>query len=83
MSTECTELLRLLLRADVSGWPRLFHSLRANRQTELQREFRLHVVCSWLGNRFSKLRKSLDARDTMPLGCINNRSCICEVPGLR
>ncbi|MCE2810862.1 MAG: hypothetical protein LW850_31025 [Planctomycetaceae bacterium] len=25
-------------------------TLRASRQTELQREFPLHVVCSWLGN---------------------------------
>jgi hypothetical protein len=25
-------------------------SLRASQQTELQREFPLHVVCSWLGN---------------------------------
>ena len=23
---------------------------RASRQTELQREFQIHVVCSWLGN---------------------------------
>ena len=45
-----TEMTRLLRRADVSGWPRLFHSMRASRQTELQREFPLHVVCSWLGN---------------------------------
>jgi len=45
-----TELTRLLRRAGVSGWPRLFHSMRASRQTELQREFPLHVVCSWLGN---------------------------------
>ena len=37
-------------RMSVSGWPRLFHSMRASRQTELQREFPLHVVCSWLGN---------------------------------
>jgi len=55
MSTVCVELLRLLRRAGVSGWPRLFHSVklqagRASRQTELQREFPLHVVCSWLGN---------------------------------
>ena len=34
----------------VSGWPRLFHSMRASRQTQLQREFPLHVVCLWLGN---------------------------------
>ncbi|MBM3967120.1 MAG: hypothetical protein FJ308_18965 [Planctomycetes bacterium] len=25
-------------------------ALRASRQTELQREFPLHLVCSWLGN---------------------------------
>jgi hypothetical protein len=24
--------------------------MRASQQTELQREFPLHVVCSWLGN---------------------------------
>jgi hypothetical protein len=34
----------------ISGWPRLFHAMRGSRQTELQREFPLHVVCSWLGN---------------------------------
>jgi hypothetical protein len=50
-----TEMTRLLRLAGVSGWPRLFHSVelqegRASRQTELQREFPLHVVCSWLGN---------------------------------
>jgi len=43
-------MTRLLRRAGVSGWPRLFHSMMASRQTELQREFPLHVVCSWLGN---------------------------------
>jgi hypothetical protein len=45
-----SEMTRLLRGAGVSGWPRLFHSMRASRQTELQREFPLHVVCSWLGN---------------------------------
>jgi integrase len=45
-----TELLRLMRRAGVSPWSRLFHSMRASRQTELQREFPIHVVCSWLGN---------------------------------
>ena len=50
-----TEMTRLLRRVGVSGLPRLFHTVtlqegRASRQTELQREFPLHVVCSWLGN---------------------------------
>jgi len=55
-----TEMTRLLRRAGVSGWPRLFHSMRASRQTELQREFPLHVVCSWLGNspRIAQLSKT-------------------------
>jgi hypothetical protein len=34
----------------ISGWPRLFHAMQASRRTDLQREFPLHVVCSWLGN---------------------------------
>jgi formylglycine-generating enzyme required for sulfatase activity len=45
-----SDMTRLRRRAGVSGWPRLFHSMRASRQTELQREFPIHVVCSWLGN---------------------------------
>ncbi|MFN5393339.1 MAG: hypothetical protein ACK5EO_05490 [Planctomycetota bacterium] len=32
------------------NWPRCFHSMRASRQSELHREFPLHLVCSWLGN---------------------------------
>ncbi len=50
MSTVCAELTRLPRPAGVSGWSQLFHSMRASRQTELQREFPLHVVCFWLGN---------------------------------
>ncbi len=45
-----TQLLKKLAKAEVAPWPRLFHSMRATRQTELEREFPLHVVCSWLGN---------------------------------
>jgi hypothetical protein len=42
-----SEMTRLLRRAGVAGWPRLFHSMRASRQSELQREIPLHIVCSW------------------------------------
>ena len=45
-----SEMTRLLRRAGASGWPRLFHSMRTSRQTELQREFPLHGVCSLLSN---------------------------------
>jgi integrase len=45
-----SQLLRILRRAGVSPWPRLFHNLRASRETELAAEYPLHVVCSWIGN---------------------------------
>ena len=44
-----TQFLKILRRAGVAPWSRLFHSMRATRQTELERDFPLHVVCSWLG----------------------------------
>jgi integrase len=45
-----TQFLKKLAKAGISPWKRLFHSMRASRQTELERQFPLHVVCSWLGN---------------------------------
>ena len=45
-----TQFIKILKKADVSPWKRLFHSMRASRQTELERQFPLHVVCAWLGN---------------------------------
>jgi len=45
-----TQFLKVLKLARVTPWARLFHSMRASRQTELEREFPLHVVCAWLGN---------------------------------
>ncbi len=45
-----TQLLRILDRAQVEPWERVFHNLRASRQTELEMKFPSHVVCDWLGN---------------------------------
>lgn len=45
-----TQLLRIIKKAGVKPWPRLFQNLRASRQTELTKSFPLHVVCSWIGN---------------------------------
>lgn len=45
-----TQLLRIMKRAGVKPWPKLFHNLRASRQTELTARFPLHVVCEWIGN---------------------------------
>jgi len=45
-----TQLLRIISRAGLSAWPRLFHNLRASRETELANEFPIHVVCECIGN---------------------------------
>lgn len=45
-----TQFMKLLKKAGVTPWPRLFHSMRASRQTELERQFPRHVVCAWMGN---------------------------------
>jgi hypothetical protein len=41
---------RIIRRAGVKPWPKLFHNLRSTRQTELTEKFPSHVVCAWLGN---------------------------------
>jgi hypothetical protein len=34
----------------VAPWPKLFHNLRASRETELAAIYPIHVVCAWNGN---------------------------------
>jgi integrase len=45
-----TQLRRIIRKAGLMAWPRLFHNLRATRQTELAESFPGHVVCAWIGN---------------------------------
>ena len=45
-----TQLERIVNRAGLESWPKLFHNLRATRQTELAADFPQHVVCQWIGN---------------------------------
>lgn len=45
-----TQLLRLIRRAGLTPWPKLWHNLRATRQTELAESYPIHVVCGWIGN---------------------------------
>ena len=42
--------LRILRKAKVKPWPKLFQNQRSSRETELLKEFPVHVVCAWLGN---------------------------------
>jgi integrase len=45
-----THFERIIERAGLLPWPRLFQNLRASRQTELAARFPIHVVCQWIGN---------------------------------
>jgi hypothetical protein len=45
-----TQLYRILEEAKIKPWPKLFQNLRSSRETELLKEFPIHVVCAWLGN---------------------------------
>jgi len=45
-----TPFLKLLRQAGVEAWPKLFHNMRASRETELLAEFPVKDVCSWIGN---------------------------------
>ncbi len=44
------QLHRIVKRAGLTAWPRLWHNLRASRQTELAASYPLHTVCAWIGN---------------------------------
>ena len=45
-----TGLVRILKRASVAQWPKLFVNMRASRETELMLEHPEHVVREWIGN---------------------------------
>ena len=45
-----TTFTKIIRRAGVKVWPKLFHNLRASRETELAAEYPIHVVCEWIGN---------------------------------
>jgi integrase len=41
---------RIICKAQLKPWPKLFQNLRSSRETELTEKFPLHVVCAWIGN---------------------------------
>jgi hypothetical protein len=41
---------RIIKRAGLEPWPKLFHNLRASRATELAAEYPGHVAAAWLGH---------------------------------
>ena len=45
-----TKMCRIIKRAGMTPWPKLFQNLRSTRETELAETFPIHVVCKWIGN---------------------------------
>lgn len=45
-----TTFRKIIERAGLQPWPKLFQNLRSTRETELSNEFPLHVVTAWIGN---------------------------------
>ena len=45
-----TSFDKLVKRAGLEPWPRLFHNLRSSRETELLESFPVHVVALWMGH---------------------------------
>ena len=52
-----TQLERIIAKAGLTPWPKLFQNLRSTRETELAEHFPAHVVCAWLGNSEAVARK--------------------------
>ncbi|MEQ1905598.1 MAG: tyrosine-type recombinase/integrase [Pirellulaceae bacterium] len=45
-----TQFERIIRKAGLTPWPRLFHAMRASRETELAKDYPIHVFTAWLGN---------------------------------
>jgi integrase len=60
-----TQLQRIIRRAGLTSWPKLWQNLRSTRETELAESFPIHVVCAWIGNSQKVAAKHyLQVRDT-------------------
>ena len=45
-----TTFQKIIRRASLVQWPKLFHNLRASCETDLMQEHPIHVVTAWIGN---------------------------------
>lgn len=41
---------KIIKRAGLKPWPKVFHNLRASRETELADEYPIQVICDWIGH---------------------------------
>ena len=45
-----TTFQKIVVRAGLDPWPRLFHNLRASCESDLAREYPITTACKWIGN---------------------------------
>ena len=48
-----TTFKKIVKRAGLEPWPRLFHNMRASCESDLAREYPITTVCKWIGNTVS------------------------------
>ena len=48
-----TTFQKIVKRAGLEPWPRLFHNLRASCESDLAREYPITTACKWIGNTVS------------------------------
>lgn len=52
-----THMARIIRKAGLTPWPKLWHNLRSTRQTELVEAYPIQVVCKWIGNSAAVARR--------------------------
>lgn len=52
-----TQLMRIITRAGLTPWARIFQNLRSTRETELVETIPAHMACAWIGNSEKVARK--------------------------
>jgi len=52
-----TQFERIITKAGLKRWPKLFQNLRSTRETELAERWPEHVACAWIGNSKAVARK--------------------------
>ncbi len=45
-----TQFTKIIRRAGLEPWPKLWQNFRSSRETERTETFPLHVICKWIGN---------------------------------
>jgi hypothetical protein len=52
-----TQLQKIIKRAGLKAWPKLWQNLRSTRETELADQFPVHVASAWIGNSVQVAKK--------------------------